>query len=101
MFEEQLKKIRKKKGIKTQQELVDLTGLSINTIKSYESGRKQPGRDNLIKLAEFFDCDIEYLLGKDREGKVVFGEMAEALELLESLPEEERKAMIQLLRTMK
>lgn len=101
MFNERLKELRKKRGIKTQAELAKLTGVSLDTIKNLESGRRKPGRDILLMFAEFFNCDVEYLWGKDREGKTVFGELAEAVDLLESLPEKERKAMIQLLRTMK
>lgn len=101
MFKNRLKELRKKKGIKSQQELADLVGLSLDTIKGYESRGVKPSRDNLIKLADFLECEVEYLLGTDREGKMVFGELAEAVDLLERLPGEKRKAMIQLLRTMK
>lgn len=101
MIKERLKELRRKKGIKTQAELAKMSGVSLDTIRNLESGRRNPSRDMLIRLAEFFDCEIEYLLGKEREGKVVFGELAEAVDLLEGLPEEKRKATIQLLRTLK
>lgn len=102
MFKDLLKKLRKQRGIKTQEDLARLSGISVATIKSLESGRKQPGKETLLKLSEFFDCEIEYLLGKEREGKVVFSEdLIEAIELLEDMPEDRRRATIQLLRTMK
>lgn len=101
MFKERLKELRKKRGIKTQAEFAKLTGISLDTIKNLESGRRKPGRDVLLMLADFFNCEVEYLWGKEKEGRAVFGEMAELVELLEGLPEETRKLMIQLIRTLK
>lgn len=101
MFKDRLKEMRKKRGIKTQAELAKLSDLSIDTIKGLESGRATPSRDSLLKLAKLFNCEVEHLWGEEREGRVVFGEMAEIVELLEGLPEEKRKLTIQLIRTLK
>ena len=48
---EQIKTIRKKKGL-TQKQLAELTGLIEPTIRKYESGQRTPKSDNLIKIAE-------------------------------------------------
>ena len=47
---EQIRTIRKKKGL-TQKQLAELTGLLEPTIRKYESGKVQPKSDNLNKIA--------------------------------------------------
>ncbi|MCL6479625.1 MAG: helix-turn-helix domain-containing protein [Peptococcaceae bacterium] len=103
MFKERLKIARKAKGL-TQQGLADMIGINIETIRSYEQGKRRPDLNMLKKISKVLDCDANYLLDikvKEKEGKVVFGEMAEIVDKLESLPEEQRKATIQLIRTLK
>ena len=34
------------------------------TVSRYESGDMQPDNNTLIKLADLFDCSIDYLLGR-------------------------------------
>jgi transcriptional regulator with XRE-family HTH domain len=38
------------------------------TVSRYESGDMQPDNNTLIKLADLFDCSIDYLLGRDANG---------------------------------
>lgn len=38
------------------------------TVSRYESGDMQPDNNTLIKLADLFDCSIDYLLGRDVNG---------------------------------
>ena len=59
---ERLKELRKEKKI-TQQELVEKTGISINSLKNYESARRIPDKYNLHLLSEYFRVDEEYILG--------------------------------------
>ena len=59
---ERLKELRKEKKI-TQQEVVEKTGISINSLKNYESARRIPDRYNLQLLSDFFRVDEEYILG--------------------------------------
>jgi transcriptional regulator with XRE-family HTH domain len=44
-----LKKIRKEKGL-TQKKLAELSGLSLNAIRKYESGERHPKIENYEKL---------------------------------------------------
>lgn len=53
-FSNKLKAFRKEKGL-TQKELSDLTGISVHTINSYESGRRKPNYNSLGILEEFFN----------------------------------------------
>lgn len=59
-----LKDLRKEKGI-TQLQLAMELNMSQNTISRYETGERQAGYDELIKIADYFNVSIDYLLGRD------------------------------------
>jgi len=63
-FPEILKKLRLQKRI-SQDELGQAVGLTKSTISLYETGKRQPDNSTLLKLADFFDVSIDYLLGRD------------------------------------
>ena len=57
-----LKQLRKAEGF-TQKEVSEKTGISLNTMKQYECGNRQPGLHNMMKLVEFYRLklsDFEY-----------------------------------------
>lgn len=58
-----LKDLRKEKGI-TQLQLAMELNMSQNTISRYETGERQAGYDELIKIANYFNVSIDYLLGR-------------------------------------
>ena len=37
-------------------------GVSVNTVNSWEYGRRKPSFKNMQKLAEFFNCKIDDLI---------------------------------------
>lgn len=43
-------------------------GVSAPTVSMWESGAKEPTRENLIKLADLFGVSVDYLLGRDEIG---------------------------------
>lgn len=51
------------------------TGISQGLISDYKNGVKKPTIDNLIKIADFFKCSIDFLLGRtgtdEREIKII------------------------------
>ena len=60
-----IKKLRLSRGM-TQEELGNLIGIKKAAIQKYEKGTvKNIKRASLIKLADFFDTTVEYLLGID------------------------------------
>jgi len=68
-----MKELREKKGL-TQQALADALNIGKSAIALYETEKRQPDPDTLRKLAKFFHCSTDYLLGltndsipKDRE----------------------------------
>lgn len=62
MFKERLKELRKSKGL-SQKQLAAKTGISVHTINSYESGRRDPNTKNLQILQDFFQVSQGFLLG--------------------------------------
>lgn len=58
-----LKELRKEKGI-TQLQLALELNMSQNTISRYETGERQAGYDELIRIADYFNVSIDYLLGR-------------------------------------
>jgi len=56
-----LKLIRKKKGI-TQSELGEKLGIQFQHVSKYERGETVPTWENLIKLAQIFDVNINWFL---------------------------------------
>ncbi len=58
-----LKELRKEKGI-SQLKLALILNTSQNTISRYETGEREPGINELIKLAEYFNVSIDYLVGR-------------------------------------
>ena len=46
------------------------TGISSGNISDWLSGRSQPKAEALIKLADFFGCSVDYLLGRTDKPEV-------------------------------
>lgn len=60
--------LRKEFG-KTQQDLADYLGISRQAYSNYESGRREPDYETLLKLGEYFNCSVDYLLNSGRVGR--------------------------------
>lgn len=52
---------------KTQQEIADYLGISRQAYSNYETGKREPDYETLLKLGEYLDCSIDYLLGKKND----------------------------------
>ena len=50
----------------TQQQVADYLGISRQAYSNYESGKREPDYEPLLKLGEYFNCSIDYLLGSSR-----------------------------------
>lgn len=62
-FDKILKLLRNEKNM-SQQELADALGISKSSINMYERGERQPNFEVLEAIADFFNVDIDYLLGR-------------------------------------
>lgn len=56
-----LRYLRKQKGISQLKLAMDLS-LNQNSISRYENGEREAGYDLLIKIADYFDVSVDYLL---------------------------------------
>lgn len=61
-----LKEIRVEKGI-NQQVVAEFLNVKQNTYSQYESGQRQIPIEALIKLAEFYDVSVDYILNLTNE----------------------------------
>lgn len=61
-FRERLRVLRKEEGL-TQKKLAEYIGTSDDCIFYWETGRSEPGINDIIKLANFFQVSTDYLLG--------------------------------------
>lgn len=60
---EMIAELRKDKGL-LQKELAQLLGVSIGTVSNYETGVHNPEIETLIKLADYFNVSVDYMLGR-------------------------------------
>ncbi|MDD2235353.1 MAG: helix-turn-helix transcriptional regulator [Desulfitobacteriaceae bacterium] len=67
---DRLKMLRRKMNL-TQKELGEKIGLSNKTISNYEKRDRQPDNETLLKLANFFDVSVSYLLGETDNPKLL------------------------------
>lgn len=63
-FSVRFKKILKEKGV-TRYRLSKETGILINRIDGWYNGEFTPSLDNALKLAKYFNCTLDYLLGRE------------------------------------
>ncbi|PWX20916.1 helix-turn-helix domain-containing protein [Clostridium perfringens] len=67
MLGEKIKKLRLAHEM-TIKDLSTRTGIGQSTISELETGKaKKPRFDTLIKIAEVFEVDVNYLLGNDKD----------------------------------
>ena len=62
MFDNRLIKLREEMK-KTKKEVADALGMPYNTYSNYESNLREPNSAVLIKIADFYNVSIDYLLG--------------------------------------
>lgn len=60
---QRLKSLRKENGY-TQQQVADGINTSRSAYSQYELGIKQPTLETVIKIAEFYHCSIDYVVGR-------------------------------------
>lgn len=61
-FHDRLRQLRKEQSI-SQQFLADRLGISKSSINMYERGEREPGLEMLESIADYFNVDMDYLMG--------------------------------------
>ena len=62
-FKERLKELRLERNL-SQQTLGKIVNMSKMAISHWESGHSEPSIAQLIRLAEFFEVSVDFLVGK-------------------------------------
>lgn len=69
---ERISHLRKNANLK-QGELAELLKISYSTLSLYESGRRIPNDELKIKLADYFNVSVDYLIGHSpKENSMLF-----------------------------
>ena len=63
LFSERLKELRTSKG-STQKEMAVFLGIAERNYRRYEAGDSETNHETTIKLADFFDVPLDYLMGR-------------------------------------
>ena len=63
IFAERLRKHRALKSV-TQKQVAEAIGISERGYQEYELSKKEPTMGKLLALADYFDCSIDYLVGR-------------------------------------
>jgi len=60
---ERLLELKAEQGL-LQKDIARDVGLALRTYQYYESGKRKPDSDTLIKLADYFNVTLDYLTGR-------------------------------------
>lgn len=63
IFQERLIEQRKLNK-KTQRQIAEFLNMAQPSYIRYENGSAEPSLENLVKLADYFDVSVDYLLGR-------------------------------------
>ncbi|MBR4800779.1 MAG: helix-turn-helix transcriptional regulator [Clostridia bacterium] len=63
VMENRIRALREDRDMR-QIDLAEATGIDQRTISNYETGKSNPDSYALIKLADFFNVSIDYLVGR-------------------------------------
>ena len=99
---EKIKALRKKKGV-SQQKLAEMIGIHITHVSRLENGHYYPSLDVFKKLIEIMEVSADYLLNDDMddyEVKIRDKNLADRIRLVDTLEEDDRKAIIQVVDSM-
>ena len=70
-MENRIRELRKTQNM-TMKQLGEVLGVAESTISQYETGKRQPDNETLLRLSQFFNVTVGYLLGaEDKKGAPV------------------------------
>ena len=77
-FSERFKLLRKERGL-SQAALATELGFTKSSVNMYERGDREPGLESLETIADFFNVDMDYLLGKsDVQNRFLYTPVSDA-----------------------
>jgi transcriptional regulator with XRE-family HTH domain len=97
---ERLRVLRLRRKI-SQEEVARHIGITRSAYSHYEINNRQPVYETLIKLADFFDVSLDYIIGgaqsKSKDEQSLTPDNREILSLFQHMSQEQRKRSINLI----
>ncbi|EJA3100963.1 helix-turn-helix transcriptional regulator [Vibrio vulnificus] len=90
--------LRKEKGL-TQQQMADVLGMHVNSLKKYEAGQAQPSLDAIKKIAIALHVSTDFLLFEEHE-RGPSDDLALQLEAISQMPEGELMVILDVLESL-
>ena len=91
-------KLRDLRGVKDA-DVVRATGITKSTFSDWKSGRSEPKKEKLQKIADFFDVSLEYLMtGEEQNGYYLNEETAKLAQ--EMFEDEDMRSLFDMKRNM-
>ena len=108
MFRDNLKTLRKRKGL-TQLELAEKLGIAQSTLASYERGIREPNFEMLENIADYFNVPMAELLGSESKvaeayngyRKEITAERQAVLDAVDGMSVDELKRLLKIIDAMK
>lgn len=91
-FGQRLKELRNDRGI-SQNELSKHIGVSKSSVNMYERGEREPGFETLDAIADFFNVNMDYLLG--REPRIMTNISSQEIAIIAQIEEKQFSASAQ------
>ena len=92
---QRLREARQKNGL-TQKYVAISVGVAPPTVSMWESGAKNPNRENLAKLSELYGVTVDYLMGIDaQQSEAETAEERHLLQLYRSLNPEGKARLLE------
>lgn len=67
MFQTKLRELREAAGYKSQQAFADAFGVAQSTVGGWESGKREPNYETIVRLSAFLGVPVGYLLTTERQ----------------------------------
>ncbi len=96
---EKLRELRKEKGISLK-ELGTAMGVAESTMSLYENGKRQPDYETLLKLAEYFNVTVDYLLRGNDNSERLPEELVILNRKARNMSPEKRQKLLEMARVM-
>lgn len=93
-FGDKLKKIRIQYGM-TQDNFADEMNISLDTVKNWEQGYNYPSIDMLVSIAEYFNCDFDYLIGQQETPSKEYAHISDMIGISEDAAAQLMEAKLQ------
>lgn len=95
IFSTRLRQAREMRGL-SQAELGEKAALQASAVSHFEAGRRSPSFDNLRKLADALNVQVDFLLGRVEQSYEVGPEVQRMYRHLSGLTDENRNLVVEM-----